>query len=281
MKPTRLTFGRLSYKDPCKPRTIKLTRGDGGPLNLKLLPIKTEAFTAELSEIEPGEHYELAVTLSRPYLSDRIRGNVKLETGVPEAPTVDIPIFAQITPRLSSSPRKLSVPRTRTSDWEGSVRLVWSDTGQEKIISATVNDAELSVEVREGQKQQEVVLKVPADYKPGTYGRQLTIKTEDADAPILRVPIRFTKTRPDRFSSRRKGTELRAGRKAKAGTEKPAASKPAPTAAAPTGPAPAKPTPTEPEPAKPAAPEPETTKAASTEPPPETPAESEKTPTAE
>ena len=194
MNPKRVSFGQISKKDPARTKKVVLTRGDGGPLSLKLLPIASENVKAELREVEPGERYELEVTLAPPFKSERVHTNVRLETGVPEAPTTSLAIHARIRPRVASTPRQINAPRQRTTDWEQPITLAWADRQPHKILSATVNDPALSVELLEQNGRQEVLLKVPAAYKPPKHGRQVTIKTDDELEPYVRVPVRFTNT---------------------------------------------------------------------------------------
>lgn len=67
-------------------KTITITRGDGGPLDLKVLGFHKPGPTAKLRVIEPGQRYELDVTFSRAGPNGRYSNSVELDTGVAEQP---------------------------------------------------------------------------------------------------------------------------------------------------------------------------------------------------
>jgi len=97
MMPNNVNFGNVSPEASSLQRTISLTRGDGGPLNPKLAPVNTQGVEASIKEIEPGERYELDVKLAPPFKQPRLGATLQLETGIAEAPTVTIPVYARIT----------------------------------------------------------------------------------------------------------------------------------------------------------------------------------------
>jgi len=96
MAPKYLNFGRISPDEAKHEKTVLLARGDGGPVSLKLDPIRTPGVEANIKEIEAGEKYELLVTLTGPFESERIQTNLQLETGVVESPRVTIPVYATL-----------------------------------------------------------------------------------------------------------------------------------------------------------------------------------------
>jgi hypothetical protein len=100
--PKLVNFGLVSPAGPARQKTLSITRGDGDALKLKLLPIKAEAVAASLNEVEPGERYELVVSLNPPLAAQRIRASLQLETGVPQSPTATIPVYATIARRVGA-----------------------------------------------------------------------------------------------------------------------------------------------------------------------------------
>lgn len=67
-------------------KTLTIVRGDGGPLDPRLLCFRHSGATAELRVIEPGEHYEIDITFYPPWESGRHSNSIELATGVPEQP---------------------------------------------------------------------------------------------------------------------------------------------------------------------------------------------------
>jgi hypothetical protein len=189
MEPSRLGFGQVSRTAGSQSKTVVVTRGDGGPLALKLLPTEAQGVRTELREIEPGERYEIQITVTPPFKSTEVSKSVQLETGVPEAPTVTVPIHAVMRPRVISDPRRFSFPAKRDGPWQQGVSLVWDDDAPHRILEATVEDPEMTVKVTEVDGKQRVVLQVPPNHIPPRSARSVTVKTDDAEAPLVRIPI--------------------------------------------------------------------------------------------
>lgn len=196
VRPRAVNFGQIPRDGSTRQKKVTITRGDAGPLNLKLAPIEAQGLTAQLKEIEPGERYELEVTLAPPFKSERVRANVRLETGLADAPDASVPVYGTIAPRVVPTPRRFSVPTKRDGDWEQGVRLVWHDGTAHKVLSATVNDPQLKVRVDEEGEQQRVVLEVPADFTTKSRRRTVIIRTDDTEMPQVHVPISFRASAP-------------------------------------------------------------------------------------
>ncbi len=192
--PTGVYFGRISYEDTPSPRKVTLTRGDGGPVHLKLLPITNDNVKAELRELEAGERYELEVSLTPPFTTNNVRYNLALETGLSEAPTASVLINASVEARVVVWPANFSVPRYRTEDWSESVRLTWFDQQPRELLGASVDDPGMTAEAKLVEGRPEVTLKVPLDYKPDNRTHQVTVKTADSASPELTIPVRFVNT---------------------------------------------------------------------------------------
>lgn len=153
------------------------------------MAIANKNVQAEVREIEPGEKYELTVTLLPPFGPKRVSVQLKLQTGVVEAPELTLPIYAIVAPRVTALPRYLSVPSERQKPWERTIELIWDEPGTHKILSASVDEPGVSVRVREKDDQQMVVVMVPPNLTFSAGSHALIIKTDDAEMPEVRVPI--------------------------------------------------------------------------------------------
>jgi hypothetical protein len=189
LKPSRLNFGQISRKAASQQKTVIVTPGDSGPLKPKLVPVKEQGVNAILREIEPGQRYEIEVTVTPPFDPKGIRAQLMLETGVERAPTATIPVYASVLPRVAAQPKRITVPANRQTDWKQIVRLVWDDDTPHKILSATADDPGMKVQLKENGGSQEVVLEVPGDYEPQPGAHAVTIKTDDSEAPVVSVPV--------------------------------------------------------------------------------------------
>lgn len=198
VSPPSINFGTIARKEPTAPKKVVITRGDGGPLNLKLEPVEMQNIAAQVKEIEPGARYELEVTLTPPFefKRDRLRTKLTLATGIADAPTATVSVSANVRPRVAAKPTRFSVPKERKSDWEQSVELVWDDGSSHRILEAAINDPALSVRVEEEDGKHRVVLSVPQDFTTKSRSAMVTIRTDDVEAQQVTVPVRFAQSRP-------------------------------------------------------------------------------------
>lgn len=98
IEPAEANFARIRPTQATLTRTLTIRRGDAGPITPQLQPIRDPGLHAQLCEIEPGEHYELEVSLSPPWKQGRIRQLLRFETGVEEEPVMDIWVKGHVTP---------------------------------------------------------------------------------------------------------------------------------------------------------------------------------------
>ncbi|MCK4624817.1 MAG: hypothetical protein KAV00_05875 [Phycisphaerae bacterium] len=237
VNPRNINFGKVSRKGPSQTKKVVITRGDGGPLQPQLTSDKKPAeIQTKLTEIKPGERYELEVTLTPPFKSERLRTNIKLQTGIAEAPTTTIAVYASIAPRVVPKPTRFTVPKKRDGEWQQSIQLIWEDGKEHRILGATVNDSKLRVEIEDKNGRQQVVLKVSPLYSVGKGGRTVIVKTDDPLQPQVKVPISFTRQRIKQPRHRafakpqRPSRESRSARRPKSPTTMPAiAPAPVPT----------------------------------------------------
>ena len=137
-----------------------------------------------------------------------------------ENPRSTINLYAQLTPRLAAQPSRFSLPNKFDRDITKKAKLIWDDDLPHKIRGATVNDPELSVTVEEGSQPHRVVLNVPAGYQYKSGARYVTVQTDDAVAPSLKIPVTFARTgRPSVTRSRpRPGIRMTPGKQPAART---------------------------------------------------------------
>jgi hypothetical protein len=196
MQPRIASFGRIERNAEPKRKTITITRGDGGPLALELAPNNYPNVKTSLREIEPGEKYELDVELVPPWPNTSLRANLKIKTGIPEAPEETIRVYAQIAPRLRAVPSRFRIPQKVASDLQLKTRLLWSGGDPGKVLEASASDPKISVHVEERNEQQLVVLDIPAGYEcPSGVRPTVTVKTDDAEVPTLRIPVDSSRAR--------------------------------------------------------------------------------------
>jgi len=107
--PTQLNFGAV-LTDENAERTVRMENKFGRPLKLKLKAGQDFGrFEVTMTEVEPGQVYELKAQTIPPLAVGYTRAEVVLETDAPEIPTLTVPVSATAQPRVSVNPSSVFV----------------------------------------------------------------------------------------------------------------------------------------------------------------------------
>ena len=194
VEPFNAAFGNLDRGAGPQTRTLTLTRGDGGPIAPRVAASGHPNVTARIEEITPGEKYALHVTVGPPWPNGPLSGALEIETGVPEDPRENIPVFALVAPRLAAVPAQFLFDGELPADTEQTLHLRWTGGAPGRITGATTNikDAKVTFAPAEPGAEPTVTLRVPAGYTPDARTAYfVTIRTDDPEAPQLQVPVAF------------------------------------------------------------------------------------------
>lgn len=195
IEPKRIKFLRVAVSAGLQTRKITLTRGDGGPISPVVDPPTDKSLEVQLHEIEPGERYELEVVMNPALVENWVRTDLKINTGVKEAPVVSINVAGSVQPRVAALPRQIIVPATPAGDWSQTVALQWDHKEAHKIVSATSDVTGLRVEVTGSDQDQHVLVRVSEDFHPKPGRHEIRIVTDDTKSPVVKVPV-YVSRRP-------------------------------------------------------------------------------------
>jgi len=184
-----VNFGMVSGKGGAQEKTLEITRGDGGPLKPKLLPVAMKNLRAELEEVEPGERYKLKATLTPPFETTRVASNLEIETGVSEAPIVKIPVYMRVAPKVMAQPRALRLPAELKEDWQRTIRVIWDDNESHEITGVESDAPDMNVELAEQDGEQVVNVRIAAAPELETRQRVVKIHTNDSESPLVTVSV--------------------------------------------------------------------------------------------
>lgn len=205
----RLKIGPLARTAGPTTGSMRIERGDDGPLNPRitaLQPPEAAGLEAVLKEIEPGEIYDLEVTISPPWPVEGYSGRVVLATGIEQQPEQTIGIRADFEPRLRAEPASIMVaPDTRQS--KHTIKLLWStDNPPGRILEATtdVPGGSFTLNPEEEPPTLSVVLPGLA-LSESTLNYRVLVETDDPAMPRLRIPIQVRVNKPD--ASPQEGTD--------------------------------------------------------------------------
>lgn len=234
--PETINFGEQARDVEELTKTIKVLRGDGGPIHPRIAST-TSKLQAELREIEEGESYEIDLKLQPPWPSGTaLREVLTLDTGIAEAQQEALNVYASFKARVQANPSRFSARANATEDADLEVGIEWNGPTPGKALSVSVSDQGLSAQLEDRDGKQFVVLTVPAGYAPRgrTSNIMVMVRTDDPAAPMLNIPIFFENLPPERAT----GVAKRPARPAVAPPAKPtgqAAPAPGTPSAAPAG----------------------------------------------
>lgn len=190
-------FGVIDDKAP-RERVLKIANNASAPLKLTLEPQPTDSrFKFELTETRPGEAFELRVSLLLAGPPGNIQATAVLQTNIGAQKTVDVRAVARIPERIDIVPTSITITRP-----VGNVTMMpkiltqlvrLTNHGQRPVhlLEATADDPNLKVAITQQTpgKFYVVAIRFAREYQL-TQDRTLTLKTDDAERPVIRVPIR-------------------------------------------------------------------------------------------
>ncbi|MFQ5491712.1 MAG: DUF1573 domain-containing protein, partial [Phycisphaerae bacterium] len=181
-------------------KSAKLTNNTDQDLVLTMAQNKIGPFTGELIERKPGKEFQFKVTASPPYKPKLNNAKFVLKTNLKESPEILVPVTAYVPARLDLRPASLVLPTRATKEQRRLIKFTNNGVAPVKILSASVDDSALTVEVierKEGESY-DIKLTIPANYSVSSKQKNITLNTDDAQTPTLKIPIkgRVTQTRP-------------------------------------------------------------------------------------
>ncbi len=190
LNPPTVNFGQIKRDSQGETQTVKLKRGDGGPLKPVVKASSNPQISAELHEVQPGEEYELQVAIKPPWPATPVYGNLTIDTGVEQAAQELVSVFASVMPRLQALPPTFYYqPQPEGKDYDATVKLHWGGEPG-KVLDVSVTDPQLKAEYVDDPNQPAIRLHFPADYKPKMPGGSLvTVKTDDKVMPQLNIAV--------------------------------------------------------------------------------------------
>lgn len=163
-----------------------------------LTPMMTP-MTVQLREIEKGQRYELDVEAVPPLPESGAIGSVILETDLKTQPTVLIPVYGVVQPRVYLSPKIISVPTPGASDLRRTINLMLVDGTKVDVTDVETSNPTISavVEPANGSQPRQIRLTIPKGTELPAKGETLSVHTNDPAFATLVCEIRpFRLSRP-------------------------------------------------------------------------------------
>ncbi len=192
--PASISFGSLKSTDTIE-KTVTIKNNAETPMELTLAePDKTLPFKYELTEKEKGKLFELRITTVAPVKEGTHSASVNLTTNIAEKKDLKIGVSAVVPPRLAVrpsaiifNPRVASYPVKFTNNGEKPVSVTGVSVDNDAI------KAQLSEKTSDNVagKMYTIQVTMPEGFEiPEKQEYVLSVKTDDADMPELKVPIK-------------------------------------------------------------------------------------------
>lgn len=192
--PPTISFGSLKSTDTIE-KTVTIKNNGEKPMELALGETdKAMPFKYELTEKEKGKLFELRVTTVAPIKEGTHNASVNLTTNVEEKKELKIGVAAVVPPRLAVRPSAIifnpkvsSYPIKFTNNGEKPVTVTGVSVDNDAI------KAQLSEKTSDNVagKMYTVQVTMPEGFEiPEKQEYVLTLKTDDADTPEMKVPIK-------------------------------------------------------------------------------------------
>ncbi|MCG8405887.1 MAG: DUF1573 domain-containing protein [Phycisphaerales bacterium] len=192
--PNRAVFGRVNEDDIDQTREtrITITNNTESPANLTNIRSSNPTFSAKANTIQPGKQFELVVSAGNTAVPGANTGEIKIDTGHADKPTIKVPISLYVAPAVDVTPAKLMLPSVRSSNTKRNLYVRNNSKEPLTLSDVQVPNPGLKAtieETRPGGKAYRVVLEIPQNYKPAK-GDKISIKTSNSKVPMLTVPIK-------------------------------------------------------------------------------------------
>lgn len=210
----RATFSRLERETQAT-EVIELTNNMPEKVFLKVRPGSTGAFDVKLEETEPGMKYKLLISTKPPLNLGSNTAEIVLETGMERMPTMQVPVSAYISPRVSVTPRQLLMSPKVTTPFQKMVRVNYLPDKQLTIKEVKSSHESIKTEIlpqqteqqaNRGMKFYEIRVSLPASKDFPADGAKLTILTDDPSPEYQSIEVPIMTQAQFQEQARKRGT---------------------------------------------------------------------------
>jgi hypothetical protein len=183
-------------------RHLSIINNEDQPLIIRLAPTPGKCLIASLATIQPGRSYDLKVKIESGILPGRYDEDLSISTDSAKIGTVTIPVHLFVKPDLYANPDTVDFGRVSANQLQSNSRtrqfltqtfLVKKRAGEFEItqLSSDVPGIQINQDPAR-QKSSTFRIDVALDaqkIRPGKLEGSLEIYTNDADFPLIRVPV--------------------------------------------------------------------------------------------
>jgi hypothetical protein len=181
--------------------TLYLVNEQAAPIHVKQV-VSDANFSAKFEPIQDGKRYQLNISSSPQLKPGRYHQTLRVVTDFAANPESTIDVDLTVYPKVFATPVSINmVPLPAASNLSGiswpviTVRKLREGGLQIKSFSSTLPFLKLElIKDLEGQVYRIRLILDPQKVVPGAYSGTIRIETNDADVPVLEIPVKGTFT---------------------------------------------------------------------------------------
>ncbi|MCH8880009.1 MAG: DUF1573 domain-containing protein [Planctomycetes bacterium] len=188
--PSRL---RLSGVKPNQ-EIIEIVRLSVVPDNVELQVVESRKPSGFRATLQPGPEpktYDLTIVGRPPFKEGTSSAKILINTGLPDQPTITIPVIVNVPHRVQIKPTKLFIRNSARAGRPYEVIVTNNGDTPVEVLSATTGNPNIKplLEELEKGKRYRVTLEIADGYEPPARGDTLTLKLMDGREREVRIPI--------------------------------------------------------------------------------------------
>ena len=180
--------------------SLYLVNKEAAPVHVKSVDAGGKNFTATLVPIQDGRRYEIQVQSAAGLKPGNYRQTLKVMTDNATVPEVPVQLNLTVYPRIFASPTSIIMPQLPINaeltaiTWPSiTVRKVQASGLEIKRVSSSLAFLTLTTETQKAGEAYQIRIKINADkVKAGDFKGTIRIETNDADMPVIEVPVQVT-----------------------------------------------------------------------------------------
>jgi len=195
VSPDRLVLGDLQSGAEAT-QTIELTALTDAPLAIQSIESSDSNIRIEQEVVQENRHVRLNVTLKAQASPGAQSGNVRVNTGNPARPVIDIPVFANVTGGIIFGPPEIGLPAKGDGKPMTRFVVVRSGSGESPFMinEVILPDPSMKSTIlpfgNQGQGYRVQIENITPS--PELNGQSIRILTSSSQTPEISVPFRVT-----------------------------------------------------------------------------------------
>jgi hypothetical protein len=180
--------------------SLYVVNTEAKPVHVKSVEAGGTTFTASLAPIQDGQRYEIAVKSAANLKPGTYHQTLHVVTDSTTTPEIPVQMTLTVYPRIFASPTAIIMPtlplgaELSTIAWPAiTVRKVQASGLVIKRVSTSLAFLDLTTEPQKAGEVYEIHVKINNDkVKAGEFKGTIRIETNDADMPVIEVPVQVS-----------------------------------------------------------------------------------------